>query len=334
MSTHAIIRGLGFYVPPKVLTNADLETFVETSDEWITTRTGIKQRHVVEPGVPVSSLAVEAAKNALADAGMEAEELTHIFMATLTPDTYCPSAACYLEEKLGIRGRMAVDCNAACSGFLYTTHLARAMTLLEPGAKVLVCSGEVLTSRINWNDRATCVLFGDGCGAVVITAPDTPAGANKTVATIVDTKLSSDGSLADLLTVKGGGSSRPLAYGEATGDEFYIQMMGREVYKHAVRSMEAVSTEMLERNGLTTDDVDLFVPHQANLRIIEAVGKKLGFAEGKVFVNVDRYGNTSAASVPIALAEARATGAIKPGYKVLVTTFGGGFTWGSTLLQF
>jgi 3-oxoacyl-[acyl-carrier-protein] synthase-3 len=303
---------------------------VDTSDEWITTRTGIKQRHIADKDTATSDLALEAAKKALADAGMAAEELTHIFLATITPDTYCPSAACFLEEKLGLRGLMAVDVNAACSGFLYTLQLARATVALEPDAKVLMVPAEVLSSRTNWQDRTTCVLFGDGAGAAVVTAGAPGDG----VAHVEDVILSSDGSLADLLGIRGGGSGCRYDLGDPVRDDFFIHMNGREVFKNAVRNMESITQRLLDKHGVTPDDVDVFVPHQANLRIIEAVGNKLGFDPAKVFVDVDRFGNTSAASVPIALGDARERGVIAPGHRVLVTTFGAGFTWGAALLQF
>lgn len=329
MKQDAYIRGLGFYVPEKVLTNADLEKLVETSDEWITTRTGIKERHVAATGETTSDLAAQAAKAALADAGMDADELTHILLITLTPDFYCPPAACLLEEKLGIRGKFAQDVNAACSGFVYGLETARAIVALHPEAKVLVAAAEVLTSRTNWADRRTCVLFGDGAGAAVITGQPGPGSAR-----IVDARLYSDGSLGHLLTVKGGGSGYPMKLGDTVDENFFVQMAGQEVFKHAVRNMAAVCEEVLAASGVTTDQVDFLIPHQANLRIIDAVAKKLSIPEERCVITIDRYGNSSASSVGIALAEARATGRIKDGDKVLLAVFGGGFTWGASLLQF
>ncbi len=318
-------------VPPTVLTNEDLEKLVETSDEWITTRTGIKQRHYADQGQTTSDLAAEAARNALDSAGWTAQDLTHILTATLTPDSYCPSASVRIQNKLGLKGCMAMDCNAACSGFVYTLYTASAMCAVDPGAQILVTGVDVLTSRTNWEDRTTCVLFGDAAGAALISSSE---GVENPLAVIEDVELSSDGALADLLTVWGGGSGRIYRKGETIDDDFFIQMNGREVYKHAVRNMDEISRLVMRRNNVDIDDVNLFIPHQANLRIIEAVGKKLGFPTEKVFVNVDRYGNTSAASVPLALCEAWTTGAIKPGHTVLVATFGGGFTWGAALLRF
>lgn len=330
MSVSAVIRGMGMYVPERILTNADLEKLVDTSEEWIMTRTGIRERRLAAPGEATSDIALQASLLALADANMAPEELTHIIVGTLSPDFYCPGAACLLANKLGVKGRTAFDVNAACSGFLYSLQVARGFVALDPKAKVLVAPTDVLSSRTNWQDRDTCVLFGDGGGAVIVTAADE----TKPVASIQDIILGSDGSMADVLSIKGGGSGRPLALGEATQEDFFIQMNGREVYKYAVRAMEAVSLEIMEKNGLTMDNIDIFIPHQANLRIIEAVGKKLGASAEKVFVNVDRYGNTSAASLVLAASEAWLTGFIKPGHMVLLTTFGAGFTWGAALLQF
>ena len=329
MSTDCLIRGLGFHVPANIVTNADLEKMVETSDEWITTRTGIKERRI-STGEACSDLAEGAARKALADAGMEAEELTHILVATFTPDHPLPSSSCLLEHKLGLKGRFAADISAACTGFLYALETARGILCLNPQAKVLVAASEVLSTRTNWTDRNTCVLFGDGSGAAVITR----AEEGLTGGRVLDTQMSSDGSLGDLLTVRGGGSGAPLRLGDTVGEDFFIQMQGQEVFKHAVRSMSSICIELLERNGLTADDLDVVVPHQANIRIIEAVGKKIGVPAEKVFVNVQKYGNTSGASVPIAMTEARAAGFIKDGDLVLLTAFGSGFTWGAALVRF
>ena len=316
--------------PPTILTNADLERIVDTNDEWITSRTGIKERHVARDGQTTSDLALLATREALAHAGMTPEDLTHLFVHTLTPDSYCPSTACRLEDKLGIKHRMAVDVNAACSGFLYTLQMARATICMEPESVVLVAPSEILSYRTNWTDRSTCVLFGDGAGAVILTGQEHPAN----VARVVDVVVSSDGALADLLTVMGGASMHPYTLGSTVGPEYFVAMQGREVYKHAARNMDAVSREVLGRNGLTPSDVDLLIPHQANARIMDAVAKKLDLPPDRVYINIDRYGNTSAASVVIAMTEAWQTGRIKPGDKVLVTTFGGGFTWGAGLFQF
>lgn len=329
MNTHFIIRGFGHYAPKRVLTNADLEKIVETTDEWITTRTGIKERHIVAEGETSSDMGLEAARKALAAASMEASDLTHIVFATFTPDYVIPSAACVLQEKLGISGQMCLDVQAACSGFLYAMETARGYLALHPQSKILVVASEALTSRVNWEDRATCVLFGDAAGAAVLTAGD----ADETPR-VVDIMLGADGALGDLLTVRGGGSAIAYKLGQPVGEEYFVEFLGREVFKHAVRHMTGISEAILARHGLTNADVDVLVPHQANYRIIDAVGRKLEVPVERVFSNVDRYGNTSAASVPVALSEALDLGVIKPGHRVLVPTFGGGFTWGAMLLQF
>ncbi len=329
MKNAAIIRGVGYYVPERILTNADLEEMVDTSDEWITTRTGIKERRIVAEGQATSDLAVEAGKRALAEAGMDADDMTHILLCTLTPDFYCPPAACLVEEKLGVRGKAAMDINAACSGFVYGLEQARAIVALHPDAKVLLCIAETLTSRTNWEDRTTCVLFGDGAGAAVITGgePGEPGE-------IVDVRLYSDGSLGELLTAKGGGSGAPLKLGDVVGEDFFVRMAGPEVYRHAVRNMTAVCKEVLERQGLDVDEVDYFIPHQANMRIMEAVAKKLGLPLEKVCVTIDRFGNSSASTVGIALGVSVEEGAVGPGDTVLFGVFGGGFTWGAAVVKF
>lgn len=323
------IHGLGFYVPERVLTNQDFESMVDTTDEWITSRTGIKERHIVAEGEASSDMAFEASKKALAEAGVQASELTHIVCATLTPDTYCPSAACWLEHKLGTSGTMAMDINAACSGYLYGLQTARALLCLQPDAKVLMVAVETLTSRTNFEDRATCVLFGDGAGAAVLTTNHEGA-----IAELVDVELGSDGKYAELLTIKGGGSAYPMKMGETVADDFFIEMQGREVFKIATRTMEAVARQVMDRNGLQNGDVSLLIPHQANIRIITHVGKKLGMPEERVYINVEKYGNTSGASVGIALPEARQNGKLNPGDNAMLVAFGGGLTWGAAYLRF
>ena len=329
MQNKFILRGFGHYAPEKVVTNFDLEKFIDTTDEWITTRTGIKQRHMVAEGEAASDMAVQSAKRALADAGMEAEELTHIVCGTFTPDSMVPSTACRVQEKLGIKGQACLDVAAACSGFLYAMQTARGFIALDPTAKVLVVTSEVITNRVNWEDRTTCVLFGDASGATILTGGEESDGPE-----VLDIVLSADGSLGDLLTVNGGGSAFTYKKGETIGDEFFVQMQGREIFKHAVRNMVAMSDQVLKRQGVKREDVDVLIPHQANWRIMESVAKKLTIPEAQVFSNVHKYGNTSAASVPVALSEAVKEGFIKPGNKVLIPTFGGGFTFGAGLIQF
>lgn len=327
--TNFILRGFGRYAPERVVTNKDLEKIVDTTDEWITTRTGIKQRHVVAEDQAASDMAVEAAKKALADAGMSADELTHIIVGTFTPDSVIPSCACRVQEKLGIKGQMCVDVAAACSGFLYSLETARGYIALKPDSKVLVVTSEVISRRVNWEDRTTCVLFGDAAGAAIVTAGEPGEGPQ-----LLDSMLAADGSLGDLLTVNGGGSAYTYKLGEPVGEEFFVQMQGREIFKHAVRNMVGICEDLLDKHGLAKSDVDVLLPHQANWRIIDAVGRKIEIPAEKVFSNIDRYANTSAASIPVALSEAVETGFIKPGNLVLLTSFGGGFTWGSALIQF
>lgn len=334
MNTFSHISGLGSFIPERVLTNHDLEGMLDTSDEWITSRTGIRTRHILNDDANASDAGAAAAAVALRDAGLEPKDVTHIFVATCTPDHLCPSVACLIADKLGLsssqepqRGTvMAFDFNGACSGFLYGLELARATLALHPEAVVLLVGAEALSRRMNFTDRSTCVLFGDGAGAVVLRAGETPSLWN-----ITDVSCCSDGSFNKLIQV-GGGTSLRIKAGEPLPEEFFISMQGREVFRHAVRCMTAESKRILERNGLGVEDIDLFIAHQANLRIIEAVGSRLGVADDKVFVNVQNFANTSAATLPLALDDARNQGRLKPGMRVLLTTFGGGMTWGSALL--
>lgn len=329
MSNNVYIRGLGHHVPEKILTNRDLEKIVDTNDDWITSRTGISSRHIVD-GQTCVDLAYESSMKALKDAGMDPDELTHILVATFTGDTPVPATACLLMERMGIRNKAAMDVAAACSGFVYGLEVARALIALHPDAKILVCGSEIVTSRVNWEDRSTCVLFGDGAGTAIVTGEKNGAENGE----LIDVLVSADGGIGMALTVKGGGSAASYKLGEKVGDEYFIQMQGREIYKHAVRNMSSICKQLLERHGYTSEDVDVLLPHQANQRIIEAVGKKLSIPVERVFANVDRFGNTSAASIPIALSEARENGFIKDGNLVLVTTFGGGLTWGASLIQY
>ncbi len=322
------IAGTGLHVPQRVLTNADLEAMVETTNEWITSRTGIKQRHVAGTHEPCSLLGAEAAKKALNDAGIAPQEVTHVLMATFTPDAFIPSASYSLRTRLGIPRGMAMDLSAACTGFLFGLETARAFINLHPRAVVLVVGSEVVTSRINWQDRSTCVLFGDGAGAAVLTADRHPGRP-----LLLDVLLDGDSSLGDLLAVRGGGSATPLLLDDRVGENFFVQMQGREIFKHAIRSMASVVRELLDRNDLSIADIDMIIPHQANIRIIDALIKKLEFPEENVYVNIERYGNTSAASIPIALAEARQKALLPEGGKVILTAFGGGLNWGAALLQ-
>lgn len=333
MTYFPTLFGMGGYVPDTILTNADLSQRVDTNDEWIVSRTGIRERHIIAPGQNNSDMAREAGEKALREAGVSASELTHLFVATCTPDSACPPTACVLSEKLGCLGVFAMDLNAACSGFVYGLTLARDILAGNPAAKILLIGSDAMTTRVNALDRSTCVLFGDGAGAAVLGATEAARPAPGT-AHIRDARVSSDGRLGGLLRMDGGGTSAPYTVGSVVGPEFFLSMQGREVFKHAVRNMAAICQDMLERNGLGVNDVDLLIPHQANLRIIEAVGSRLDIGGDRVFVNVDTHGNTSAASIPLALAEAYEKGRITPGMRVMVSTFGGGLTWGAALLEF
>lgn len=320
--------GLGMHTPARCVSNTDFEGMVDTSDEWIVSRTGIRTRYHVEPAETCSTLAVQAAQVALTDAMISPHEVTHILVATFTGDYTIPPTACLVARELGIQAP-AMDLAAACSGFLYALEVGRGILALHPKATVLVIGSEVCSSRINFTDRSTCVLFGDGAGAAVLRATAKPQAPM-----LRDVILHADGAAADLLTVRGGGSACPPVLGATIGPEYFVEMNGREVYKYAVRLMTEVSQEILKRNGLSLSDVDLFIPHQANIRIIEAVARKLDLPLERCFVDVDRFGNTSAASIPIALADARARDCIHPGNTVLLASFGGGFTWAAALLQF
>ena len=331
MNTTCHIHGLGTYVPQRLITNEDLSRLVDTNDEWITTRTGIKQRHMLAEGENASDAGVVAARQALQEAGLAPTDVTHVLVATCTPDHLCPSTACVLAGKLGCGPAMALDFNAACSGFIYGLEMARMVLTAHADAVVLLVSTEALTRRINWQDRSTCVLFGDGAGAMVLRGK--PAASAPTTGRLLDVICRSDGTLNELIHI-GGGTSVVYEHGQAVDDEFYVSMQGREVFKHAVRHMASVCHEILQRNGKTIDDVALLVPHQANMRIIEAVGSRMEIPVERVFVNVASYGNTSSASVPLALNDARAQQRIPAGGCVLATSFGGGLTWGAALLQF
>ena len=329
------IQGLGTYVPTKRITNVDLMSLVDTNDEWIVSRTGIKARHMLADDENGSDAGTEAALKALEDAGIAAEDITHVLTATCTPDYLCPSTACIISGKIGSHGAMAFDLNAACTGFVYGLDVANSILAGKPGAKVLLVGSEAFTRRLNWEDRTTCILFGDGAAAAVLTNGDagTPKRCLPSAPRLRDVRCGAAGRQYPLLTV-GGGTNRNYKPGDPVQDDFYLQMQGREVFKQAVRSLSAVCSELLEDNGLTLEDIDLFIPHQANLRIIEAVGDRLKLGSEKIFVNLDEYGNTSAASIPLGIGDACAQGRIRPGSRVLLSAFGGGFTWGAALLEF
>ena len=328
MPAHCYIHGFGAYVPERILTNDDLAAIVETSDEWISSRTGIKRRHILADGERASDAGAHAAREALAEADIASSAVTHLLFGTCTPDQLCPSTACMTAAKLGLSNNaVAYDFNAACSGFLFGLLQSRALLAVEPDACVLLICGEALSRRVNWQDRATCVLFGDGAGAVLCS--NRKEGA---LARLEDVICATDGSLWNLILI-GGGSARRYDLGEPVGEDFFLSMQGREVFKHAVRSMAQICKDILARNALSAEDVHLLVPHQANMRIIEAVNSRLNFPEERVFTNLADYGNTSAASVPLALHDARKQGRMPSGARVLTTTFGSGLTWAAGLLR-
>ncbi len=326
MRWRAGVLGVGAAVPDRVLTNADLEKMVDTSDEWITTRTGIKERRIADPETATSDLATEAARRALADAGLEPGEIDLIIVATVTPDMAFPATACLVGARLGIEGVPAFDLSAACSGFIYGLDMAAHG--IEAGAyrHVLVIGAETLSRITDWSDRSTCVLFGDGAGAVVLGPVRPDRG-------ILATYLGADGSGGDKLCVPAGGSRQPITAEAILGRQHYIKMAGNEVFKFAVRIVGEAALKALEKAGLTPGDVDLFIPHQANIRIIDAAARRLELPPEKVFVNLDRYGNTSAASIPIALDEAARSGRLHPGDLVLLVGFGGGLTWAAAAIR-
>lgn len=325
VTPHVRILGTGHAVPEKILTNADLEKLVDTSDQWIVERTGIRTRHIAEPGSGVAQLATAAARRALADAGLEPGRIDLIIVGTVSGDYKFPATACLVQEQLGIENAAAFDVSAACSGFLYSLRLAESLIRTGDFRHALVIGGEVLTSMVDWSDRNTCTLFGDGAGAAVI-------GPSQDARGILAMHLASDGRHSSLLINPGCGSANP-----PRPDNLHlhsIRMEGREVFRHAVAAMSEGLGKVLEKSAIQLADIDLLIPHQANLRIIQAVGKKVGIAEEKVYVNVDRFGNTSAASIPIAIDEARRNGRIAPGQLVAAVTFGAGFTWAAGLIRF
>ena len=322
----AYIAGVGMKVPDKIVTNEDFTKIVDTSDEWITQMTGIKERRYTTDDQATSDLAIPASKTALERAGVDGSEVDAIIVATATPDTYFPSTACLIQNAIGAKEAFAYDIAAACAGFIFA--LAQGQSFLQTGmAKtVLVVGAECLTKITNFTDRNTCVLFGDGAGAVVLKSCDPPRG-------IEDIFLRCDGSLNDYIIQGGGGSRRPASHETVDENIHTIAMKGRKVYVNASKAMADAVVLLLERQGLTGDDLDMLFPHQANIRIIQSVAEKANMPMEKVFVNIHKYGNTSAASVPIALAEAYEQGLLKEGMLIGMVAFGSGFTWGSALIR-
>lgn len=322
---NSLILGTGAYVPKRVLTNADLERMVDTSDTWIIERTGIRERRVVEPGQACSDLAVEAAQRALIAADVAASEIDLILLATCTGDSPLPSTACLIQHRLGANRAAACDISAACCGFIYALAIADAY--VKNGMRhVLVIGSEVMSAITDWTDRNTCVLFGDGAGAVVVGQGTEGSG-------ILSTHLHANGGLSDMIQVPGGGSREPASKEVLEEKRCFIKMKGNETFKIAVKSMEEATKEALDANKLEMDDVDLFIPHQANMRILNAVAQRLGLAREKLMINLDRFGNTSAASIPLALDQAVQEGRIHKGSVVLLAAFGAGLTWASTVVR-
>jgi 3-oxoacyl-[acyl-carrier-protein] synthase III len=322
----ACITAVGRYVPERVMTNADLEKIVETSDEWIRTRTGIRQRHVVEKGTGTSELAVRAAREALRRRGVEPEELDLIIVATVTPDMVFPATACLVQDKLKATRAWGFDISAACSGFLYALTMGAQFVRNGAHKKVLVIGADVMTSILNYEDRATCVLFGDGAGAVLLEPGEDGTG-------VLDFLNEVDGSGACYLNLPAGGSVRPATHETVDQKMHFVRQEGQHVFKYAVRKFADVSLHLLERNGVKPETIDLFVAHQANIRIIEAAQQRLGLPDAKVVKNIDRYGNTTAATIPLALGTALDEGKLKKGDLVLLAAVGAGFTVGTVLVR-
>ncbi len=324
MSGYSTITGWGKYVPAKVLSNADLEKMVDTNDEWIVSRTGIRERRIAGPDESASTMGLAAARDALKVAGIEGKDLGLIIVATVCPDYHFPSVGCILQAQLGAQCG-AFDIEAACSGFLYALSIAHQFTSSGAAKHVLVVGVEKLSMYVDYTDRATCILFGDGAGAAVVSASETPGGFHSFT-------LGSDGARPELLYVPTGGSAQPITVENLSAGQHCIKMMGSEVFKFATRAMDAATDKVIGEAGIAPEEIDLFLPHQANQRIIEATAKRLNMPPEKVFINIDRYGNTSAASIPIALCEAIEQGKVWPGAKIVFAAFGGGLTWGAAAM--
>ncbi|SPF54971.1 3-oxoacyl-(acyl-carrier-protein) synthase III [Candidatus Desulfosporosinus infrequens] len=320
------ITGTGSYLPENVLTNAELETIVDTKDDWITSRTGIRERHIAPPEMPVSELCYQAGLRALEDARVAPEEVDLIIVATMTPDYAFPATACLVADRLGTKNAAAFDLEAACTGFIYAVATASQFVATGMYKTVLVIGGETMSKILNWEDRSTCILFGDGAGAAVLQAVQKGFG-------FLSFDLGSDGSGGMLLSQPAGGSKCPASLETVEKKLHTLQMEGREVYKFAVRIMGDVAVKVLEKAGLRKEDVDLFVPHQANTRIIDAAVKRLGISPDKVVINLDKYGNMSAAAIPVALDEAVKAGRLTEGDTVVMVGFGAGLTWGACVLK-
>ena len=325
-SRSAVIVGTGMSVPAKVVTNHDLESLVDTSDEWIVSRTGIRERRIAESHEVVSQFAIEASRKAMDAAGIEAAEVDLIICATVTPDVPIPATSCLIQHALGARSAAAFDMQAGCSGFIYAQSVAKQFILSGRCRNILVIGAELLSKFLDWTDRATCVIFADGAGAVVMSEGEPPRG-------VLASSMHTDGSMSDYILLEGGGCRFPPT-AETVGNRLhYIRMRGNETFKIAVRNIEEVSRTVLAEAGLGPQDVTWFIPHQANKRIIDAVGTRLGIPEERCFVNIERYGNTSAASIPIALDEAVRSGKVQRGDVVLMAAFGAGLTWAASVVR-
>jgi len=321
------ISALGTYVPPRLLTNADLEKMVETTDQWIMERTGIRERHIVEKGVATSDLGVEAAKKVLAERGLQPSDLDAIIVGTVTPDMLFPSTACLVQHKLGAKGVWGFDVSAACSAFVYALQTGAQFIATGAHKKVMVIGADVMSSIIDYTDRATCIIFGDGAGAVILEPADSDSLG------MIDFIHEVDGSGGCSLYMPGGGSLNPSTHQTVDQRMHYVHQDGGAVFKYAVRKMAEVCEKILERNGLKGSDVDAFIPHQANQRIIMATADRLTMKPENVIINIDRYGNTTAATIPLAMETARQEGKLKKGDLVLLASVGAGFTVGATLLR-
>ena len=321
------ISALGTYVPPRLLTNADLEKMVETNNEWIIERTGIRERHIVDQGVATSDLAVEAAKKALAQRGIEASDLDAILVGTVTPDMFFPSTACLVQHKLGAKGAWGFDLSAACSAFLYALQAGTQFVATGVHKRVMVIGADVMSSIIDYTDRATCIIFGDGAGAVILEAADTDDLG------VIDFIHEVDGSGGCYLYMPGGGSLHPSTHETVDAKMHYVHQDGQAVFKFAVRKQTELCEKILERNGIKASDIDVFIAHQANKRIINATAERLGVRPENVVINIDRYGNTTAGTIPLAMDTARQEGKLKKGDLVLLASVGAGFTVGATLLR-
>jgi 3-oxoacyl-[acyl-carrier-protein] synthase-3 len=320
------LAGTGSRVPERVLTNADLERMVDTSDEWIVTRTGIRERRISEPGEAVTDLALPAARAALEMAGISPLDVDKIIVATVTPDRILPSASCTLQERLGASHAAAFDLNAACSGFVYGVSVGAGLIAAGTADTVLVIGAETLSKIVDYEDRATCVLFGDGAGAAVLRPCDPGHG-------ILAARLRSDGTQGHVLEIPAGGSRLPASHDTVDAHGHFIKMKGNELFKFSVRAMETVTRQAVEEAGISLDKVRFLVPHQANMRIIQAVADRLGVGDDRLVLNIDRFGNTSAASIPISLDELLRSGRVMPGDVIGLVAFGGGVTWGAVVLE-